>query len=214
MEQLAGKISEKISVELKYDEEKTEVIKYGLTAIIQIIVLTVLLLVIGGILGIPGQALIICYTASLLRKSTGGAHANSIEACTIIGVVVCISLGLLVDNVFVNFVNIYSLIALIIGVFSIGFYMCYKYVPVDTPTKRIKTEKKKLRMKRQTRQILLGLLCISILFTILETKLYIYRSLNLSIIVGTAWQLLTLSKLGHIIIEGINRGIDMIIHKR
>src|SRR5659263_735788 len=95
MEKLARKLASNIAIALNYGNEREQVIAYGLIAMIQIFVTVFLVLIIGIFTGVPIEALIICFSVSILRKYSGGAHAGSIEICISISVIYCVVFALI-----------------------------------------------------------------------------------------------------------------------
>ena len=75
MEKIANKLAHNISLSLGFDDEKEAVVAYGLIAIIQITVIVLLVLFFGILISAPVEGLIVCFSASILRKYSGGAHA-------------------------------------------------------------------------------------------------------------------------------------------
>ena len=128
MEKLAKKLANNISVSLGYDDEKEKVIAYGLTGIIQIIVTVLLVFVIGIIVGTPMEALIICFSISILRKYSGGAHVSTIGLCTTLGVTYCVAFSLISKYLLLPVLNTYFMIALIAVVYALSFFTIYKRV--------------------------------------------------------------------------------------
>ena len=82
MEKAAKILANRIAQTLQYDEERELVVAYGLTGLIQTTVTVLLVLIFGLIAGVPVEALIICFSVSILRKYSGGSHADSIHLCT------------------------------------------------------------------------------------------------------------------------------------
>src|ERR1035437_9117428 len=102
MEKLANKIANKISAELNFDDEKRQVINYGIFGLIQLIVAAFFILVLGIIFGIAIEVLVMSITVILLRKYSGGAHVNSAEICTLISVIVCTIFPLVVKSLLLS----------------------------------------------------------------------------------------------------------------
>jgi len=209
MEKLANKIANKISDELKFDDEKRKVINYGIYGLIQLVVFIFSTLILGLILGIAIEALIMSFTASLLRKYSGGAHVSNIEICTLISVMVATIFPLLIKYFLLSFMSIYILGFLVIIVFLLSFFFVYKLAPVDSPNKPIKTEKKKKRMRKGSFLSLILFLGVSILLLIFGTDYKIFYGFCLSILFAVSWQILTLTKLG----AGLFNSVDTLIYK-
>ncbi|MGL5087051.1 MAG: accessory gene regulator B family protein, partial [Clostridium sp.] len=91
---IAEKLSLKVANDLKLDEEKKQVIEYGIFSIVQMIFNLILVLLIGFIFNVAIEALIVSLTVGVLRKSSGGAHSSSPNTCIVVGTMVCVVIGL------------------------------------------------------------------------------------------------------------------------
>lgn len=202
MENLSNSIANKVATELNLDSDKKEVIAYGTFALLQTVTSILLVSVFGYLFHVTIEALIVMFTASILRKYSGGAHASSPGNCTIIGVIICIGQAIIISSIG-NF-NIALILGLI--VFAWAYYMVYKLVPVDNPAKPIKKEEKRKRMKKGSFIILsiyfIGNLLLMMLF--LSTKKVTFLIYALCIIGGIVWQVFTLTQVGHLILAKID----------
>ncbi|MEG2353012.1 MAG: accessory gene regulator B family protein [Clostridium sp.] len=208
MEKITNSIAQKISSELKYNDEKSQVIKYGMFILIQTIFSILLVGIIGALLGVMVESLIISFTGSILRKYSGGAHATSAERCTIMGVIICVGLALICIKISQN-ITLNNMALLGIIVITVSYFTIYKLAPIDNPMKPIKTHKKRTRMKKLSFFILsvyvvivIALLALQIFF-----KTNVFETVILSIYAGIAWQMFTLTKIGHI----LTNKIDMLL---
>ncbi|WP_097026929.1 accessory gene regulator ArgB-like protein [Clostridium peptidivorans] len=206
MENLSNSIANKVAAELNMDNDKKEVIAYGAFALLQTFFSILLVSIFGFIFHVAIEALIVLFTASILRKYSGGAHASSPGNCTSIGVIICIGQALLISfivNVWLNF-KIALTLELMALVWS--YYMIYKLAPVDNPSKRIKSEEKRKRMKKGSFIILsiyfiIVIFIMILYFNIKKTALLVYA---LCIIGGIVWQVFTLTKSGHLTLAKID----------
>ena len=202
LEVLSKKIGFKIANELSLDNEKGEVISYGIFAIIQMVYNILLVILFGAIFGVLIESLIVSFVIAILRKSSGGAHASSPGRCAVSGTFVAIVIGL-ISKIIVN-ENAVIFIGIIIVIWS--YYVIFKLAPVDSKAKPIKTEKKKQRLKKRSILILSILLVI----IIISTSLYLYTNIDKYLIYtkcilgGVIWQTLSLTKMGHSIIKLID----------
>ena len=145
IEKICENISDYISRELNFNEDKKSVINYGIFAFIHMMICILLVMIVGFIFNVMVEALIISFTTSILRKSSGGVHANSPEKCAVIGTISSVGLALIVKNCNLNYImNIF--IGSIIFMFS--YYIIYKLAPVDSVSKPIKNIKKIRKLKR------------------------------------------------------------------
>ena len=214
MEKLARKLANEISKSLDYDDEKNQVIAYGLIAIIQMAVTVILVFILGLIVKAPVEALIICFSVSTLRKYSGGAHLNYIELCTSTGVIYCFIFSLISKYLLASILNTYFMSFIIAVVYILSFLAIYKLAPVDSPNKPIKTEKKKKRMKKDSFIVLSVYVSLSLIFLLLSRKNQIFNSFGISLLFGVTWQIITLTKFGSYLLNKINFAASKIIKFR
>lgn len=204
IENICEKISDYIAQELSLDDDKKAVINYGIFAFIQMVICILLVIVFGFILNVTIEALIISSIISILRKSTGGIHANSPERCAIIGTVASVGMALIAKHAYVSL----SLI-IVLGwiVFVWSYYTIHKLAPVDSIAKPIKSIKKRRRLKKSaiiTLTVYLSIVVINILCYLMvkNSSLLIY---SLCIYMGLLWQIFSLTKSGHLILGMLNK---------
>ena len=117
VEQLCKRLSSFISKELDLDKDKEAVVNYGIFSLIQIFMSIGLVVVFGLIFGVLIEALIASFTGSILRKSSGGVHADSPGKCTAIGTVMCIGIGIISKKIDIS-ISLIILICLCIFIWS------------------------------------------------------------------------------------------------
>lgn len=198
--EISENIAGNLKKELDLEEEKYEVIEYGLHAFFHMALSILFIVIFGAIFGVLLESLIISFTIAILRKSSGGAHASTDLSCAIIGVIVSVIPAIIFENININIKNT---MLISFSIFLISAYLIYKLAPVDSPNKPIKSEKKIKRLKRGsliTLGIYMMLVIINILLSIKvnSTKFIIY---SLCISFGVLWQSFTLTKLGHIVLN-------------
>ena len=205
MEQLAKKLANNISLSLGYDAEKEAVVAYGLVAMIQISLTTALVLLLGILVGAPVEALIVCFSVSILRKYSGGAHAKTAEFCTCFSVIYCISAAVLTEKILVKIYDPFLMAVASVLIFALSFLIINKFAPVDSPKKPIRTDKKKARMRRGSFIVLLIYLVILVAFFALGYQNRIFQSYGISLLWGLSWQIFTLTHSGALFIEKMNQ---------
>lgn len=209
MEKLSQSIANKISVELGFDEDKKQVIAYGLLALIQLFLYLFIISFIGFFLKITLEALIVLFSVSILRKYSGGAHSDSMVVCIVFGVIYCVTFSFCIKYFLFNVVNFYSLSFIMLLVFATSFLIIDKYAPVDNPNKPIRTEKKRLRMKKYSYATLLFYFAISVALLFFgKSNKYLYV-FSLCLLIGILWQVFSLTTFG---IKLINT-VDFISNK-
>ena len=204
MRKLALYLARKISAELNYDPEKESVIAYGLTAIIQIVLTLILIIIIGSFTGSVPEALFVCLAGSLLRRSSGGAHASSAEICTVFSTLYCIAVSVLAKGpLFRLYDNLYMLIALVVC-YGLAFIIVYRFAPVDSVNKPIRSEAKRQRLRKNSFITLSVYAAISAALYIAGFSVPRFRSLGIALLFGLAWQIFTLTPVGERFVHLIN----------
>ena len=196
VEKLCKRLSSFISKELDLEKDKEAVVNYGIFSLIQIFMSIGLVIVFGLIFGVLIEALIASFTGSLLRKSSGGVHADSPGKCTAIGTVMCVGIGLISKKIDIS-ISLMILIEICIFIWS--YIIIFKYAPIDSLAKPIKKEEKRMKLKKASIVILTIHLIIITLNTILfhlsgEEKYIVY---SLCMCFSIIWQVFSLTKSAH-----------------
>ncbi|AFA47371.1 accessory gene regulator ArgB-like protein [Acetobacterium woodii] len=207
---LTKRLSASICQSLNITGDKREVVEYGMIALIQILVLIPAIIIIGSLTGTALSALIICFSASLLRKSSGGVHVSSINICTIMGITFCVGASVLIQYFLDSHVSINVLLAVVIISFLIALAVILTKAPVDTENKPIRTAKKKKRLRKEALFILAFYAGISVLLIYFSFNYRITTVYLWSILFGMMWQVLTLTQIGEKIIGGIDKKLCQI----
>ncbi|SCJ98909.1 putative accessory gene regulator protein [uncultured Clostridium sp.] len=203
VEKISKKISSSISKELEFDNEKEEVINYGIFAFIQMFISIILVGIVGIILGVFTEALLISFVTAILRKSSGGVHAGTPGSCNVIGTIASIVMGFVAK--FAE-VNIYG-VALLGGIiFCIAYITIYRLAPVDSMTKPINSIAKRKRLKRSSLIIISIYLAIVVVnvgcFLVFDKKVFI--TYTICIYLGVLWQVFSLTKFGHLVLKKLD----------
>lgn len=194
MERLAKKLAEKLSDELKFDNEKKAVVEYGLLALLQTVLNISLVLIISLVLGVAVEALIVSLSVMLLRKYSGGAHLGSIWSCSFLGVFYSVSAAL-VSKHYLSALISHQMMAFVLAVlYFVFYYAIFRLAPVDSPNKPIKSEKKIRRMRKGAFLTLSAYLLISLLLLFFGLKYHTFLVYNLCLLFGIIWQVFTLTK--------------------
>jgi len=199
IEKVCEKISGYIAQELNLDDDKKSVINYGIFAFIQMVLCITLVIIFGYIFNVTKEALIVSFTVSILRKSSGGVHASSAERCVVIGTVASVVMALVCKYINVSF-SFVILVGSIIFIWS--YYIVYKLAPVDSIAKPIKSIEKIKRLKKSSIMILsiyLVVVAINIL-CYLVMKNFSLLTYSLCIYMGLLWQTFSLTKSGNLIL--------------
>ena len=208
MEKMAHDLSLKISSQLHYDDAKQEVIEYGLTAAFQII----LIFLITSVVGILGhfwyESVVIFFVVGIMKKSTGGAHLNTMLGCTILSVF-SISLLALTSRYVLYFpINIYLNLCISAIIFVFSFIVFYKRVPLDSPNKPI-TKPEKIKKLRFQSFILLSFITLcSVALIIFPENSIRLNNIIASIRFALLWQTFTLTKVGSKFMTKVDQGFS------
>lgn len=201
---ICEKISNNIAKELNFDDDKKSVINYGLFACIQMTICIALVIIFGILFNVVIEALIVTFSISILRKSSGGVHASSPEKCAIIGTISSVGMGALSKYINANFNTI-----IVVGcfIFMLSYYTIYKLAPADSIAKPIKSMEKRKGLKKNSIVILSIYLIIVII-----NLLYFYLMKNSNVLVyslciymGLLWQVLSLTKFSYLLVESLDK---------
>lgn len=213
MEKLTNNIASKVAAELKLNNNSREIIAYGMFALFHIVLSIILVIIFGLIFRVTIEALIICFSGSILRKYSGGAHASSPWICIAIGTFICIGQGLLFLYLLGPVINLKLLLFLGIMTFLWSFYLIYKLAPVDSSAKPIKTKEKRIRMRKGSIFVLSAYIIIVAINVVIYILFRDKRFLIYSICVygGVVWQTFTLTRGGQIIMDKIDTFLNHIL---
>ncbi|MDK2799485.1 MAG: accessory regulator [Clostridiales bacterium] len=201
-EKISNAIACKISLILELDKEREEILAYGAFNLIHTVWSIFLIVLFGVLFNVLLYALIISFTAAFLRKYSGGAHATSPNRCAIIGIIIFDGFAIIVDK-FIISANTIGLLIYAGLIFVFTHYIIYKYCPVDSPSKPIKNEETKQRLRKSSIRIIHVLAGMIIILFILYSNfknIILLKSL-ICILIGLIWQTLTLTFPGHLIIK-------------
>lgn len=201
LNELSRKISDKIADNTGGGEQQRQVIAYGVLAILNISAFLLTAVILGAAFGALLPILTVCLSGALFRQSSGGAHAHSSFFCTFIGCIVCLLFSLLCKYAAALPIPGWAYIALTAAVFIAAFAATAALVPVDSPAKPIKSEKKKKRMKRNSYITLAAYLLILVVYLAMSRGGGSFRLFLLSLCAGVGWQSLTLTKPGARLME-------------
>lgn len=197
------KLANYMEKELKLDANQKAVIEYGLFAMIHTSVAILLSVVLGAICGVLIPTLLISFTAIILRRYSGGAHASNSEECTLIGLIIAIGGGILLKGIAWE---INSVVILGIVIFTWAFYCLYQLAPVDNKAKPIRKVEKRIQLKRKSYFVVMLYLLVVIVLLVNYSEVTNKNNLLYitCIYVGIGWQIFTLTAVGHLIIQKID----------
>ena len=198
-------------MKLQLDEEKRDVIRYGLIGLLQVITLFLFITLIGVITGTLYESYIVFFTVGYLRKSTGGAHSSTMWGCNTVSVLsislLAVSSRYLLGMPIEPILNYGSSVLL----FITGLLIFIKYVPIDSPNKPIASPEKIKRLRRESFMKLLLfflLTLIAINRANIEVRFY---SISMSIRLAIVWQIITLTKTGSALLLKVDRSVNALL---
>ncbi|MPN04254.1 Accessory gene regulator protein B [bioreactor metagenome] len=205
MKKLSDAIAGSVASGLNLDENKRQVIAYGLLAMMQMAVILLFSVMIGLIFQFAWEAVIVYFGVGLLRKGTGGVHSESLMSCTVMSVtIICV----------LSAVSHYGLSSLtngiVFGVIQFCLYLfcsvvIYKKAPMDTPNKPITKPEKIKRLRKQSFITLIVYFILSTVLFSMSNGKEMLISLSFSLNCALLWQVLTLTKAGAVIIHAGDR---------
>lgn len=203
VESICKDISHKVGQELEYDKNKIAVINYGLFAFVQTVFSILLVLIFGWIFNCLNEALIIAFSASILRKYSGGVHATTPLKCAIFGMILSVGMSIIVNNINISF----KLVILIgVVIFIISYYLIYKLAPVDSAAKPIRKVENIKRLKGSSILILtiyLAIIIFNIFWYLRSNEIRILKY-SICIYIGLSWQVFSLTESGHKLLNKID----------
>ena len=192
-----------MAVKMEFDAEREAVVAYGLIALAQITVTLALVLALGFLVGAPVEALIICLSVSLLRRFSGGAHAHDADFCTLLTTLYC-TLTAALSRALIHFYHPYAMVTAVLVLYAAAFLTVYRYAPVDSPNKPIRSETKIRRMRRNSLILTACYLALQLLCYFLSPSVQVFQSYGISLLLGVSWQVFTCTPLGAILLQKLN----------
>lgn len=209
IEKISNGLAKKISNQLDLDKDKEEIIAYGAFALLQTLWAIFLVVLLGYFCNVLLEALIISVTGSFLRKYSGGVHASSPNRCAVIGAVISVLLAFLGRDMSLAF-NIKMTFVIDGILIAISYIIIFKLAPVDSAAKRIKSDKKRMKLKKMSLILNSLFLCLLILMNYFYYKYDNIKYLNYSydIVLGVFWQVITLTPIGFFILGKLDNIIS------
>lgn len=209
MQRLSKKIAADISQSLDKTKNEEEIIAYGLLGIFQLISNIGLTLLFGWLFGVPFQALLLSVSVSMLRRFSGGAHAETLNFCTLVGLlysVIFAKLSVYLAYSTINKVILYGFSALIL---LVSWYVVWARAPVDSPQKPIRSIEKKQRMRKGSFQVLLFLTLSVFGLFIIGCYYKAVMPYGLSIVFGVLWQAFSLTEPGAKFLNNLDKKLSV-----
>lgn len=201
MKKLSEKIASIVASGLDLDENKKQVIAYGLLAMIQMTLILLFSVIIGLFFGFVWEAVIVYFGVGLLRKGTGGVHSESLIGCTIMSVAIISMLSAFSHYILSDISNTLVFVLTKACVYIFCSTVIYKKAPMDTPNKPITKAEKIKRLRKQSFITIFIYFALSIVLFLISNGNKNFVSFSFSITCAMLWQTLTLTKAGAVIIH-------------
>ena len=180
-ENISNKLTEVITNELDYNEDKKEIIAYSIETAILFVLGSLLIILLGYALNALLPAVFAAIFGGLLRRVSGGAHFNTPQKCLIFGSVIYSFIGVLAKKlVGYDFTNQPVLIITML----VSFLLVAFLAPVDSESKPIHSSSLKVKLKISS-MVFVIISCLIILF--IDNKLA-----SVSAVLGVFYQSITL----------------------
>ena len=191
---LANSLAAKFAAMLGYDDEKRQVIAYGLGAAIQMIELLLISILFGCIFDCLFECMVLFWGVGLLRRTAGGAHCTSYIACIVTSSLSICLLSLFCRYLIPGYLPKWWYVALgIVPGFGCLGLLAWKRVPVASENKPITNPAKIARLRRQCFITLLVYLICAICLLIFDWSEGRNISTLCALIGVLWWQSFTLS---------------------
>ena len=143
-ENISNRLTEVITNELNYSEDKKEIIAYAIETALLFILGLFLIMLLGYALNALMAAIYAAIFGGLLRRVSGGAHFNTPLRCLVFGSIIYSLIGVLATKLVVyDLTNKYVLICvLFVSFFGVAFL-----APVDSEAKPIHSNSLKVKLK-------------------------------------------------------------------
>ena len=180
-ENISNKLTEVITSELNYNEDKKEIIAYAIETALLFVLGSFLIMLLGYALNALIPAVFAAIFGGLLRRVSGGAHFNTPLKCLVFGSIIYSFIGVLA-KIFIenNLTNKYILIIILL----ISFLLVAFLAPVDSESKPIHSRSLKVKLKISS---IVFVIVSFLLISFVDNKL-----VSVSAVLGVFYQSITL----------------------
>ncbi|MCT4563897.1 MAG: accessory gene regulator B family protein [Maledivibacter sp.] len=147
VKRLADNISNYISFELNYDDEKSEILSYGLQIFLGTSIKTVSILILAYILNIFETTVAVSLSFVIFRRIIGGSHVDTYNKCYCLSISLMILAGIAGEVISLEAPNILILILLI---YVLAVIATILWIPAGTEKKMIRNKVTRKRIKIKT----------------------------------------------------------------
>lgn len=199
-----------LAIKVNESHEKRRVFYFGFLIIIGALVKGVLLVGISLLFGSLLPSLVAVLVFATFRMIGGGYHMDTYGKCIAVSLGLFILAGTITQYTY-SYWNFISVLTLLLVTIMIASYVTLKWVPKDTPNKRITEEEAIRKFKR------LGIyyiLCWSLLcFGMMIFKLPRYELYIIAGSFGFLLELFSISPIGYSFFDWVNGKVDIKVKK-
>ncbi|NLI91582.1 MAG: accessory gene regulator B family protein [Peptococcaceae bacterium] len=181
LSEISQRLSDTITEELDYSDEKKEIVAFGLESLFLSIVGFFAILLVAFFFDALIPTAISAVFGGLLRKVSGGAHMNTPLKCLTFGAVIYSTLGVITQKLIQH--NLYNFHIAFILLFMSLLIVAF-LAPVDCEAKPIISQK----LKKNLKIISVGFVTFAIAVIFFCNN----QLLNTSVVLGIGYQTLTL----------------------
>jgi len=181
LSQISKRISDSITEELDYSEDKKAVVAYGIESVFLTIIGYCAIIFIAYLFNVLAPTAMAAIFGGLLRKVSGGAHFNTPFKCLAFGAVIYTLLGFVAKEIIrYNLYNIYVNLVVLVFCLIIVAYLA----PVDCKAKPINSQ----NLRRNLKIISIGFIVIALLVMLISHN----QLINTGAVLGIGYQTMTL----------------------
>ncbi|WIF95283.1 accessory gene regulator ArgB-like protein [Caminicella sporogenes] len=194
IKKLADNIAYYISRELGYDDEKSEILSYGLEIFLGTTIKLLSISIFAYFLNTFETTMIVLISFIIFRRIIGGTHCNTYNKCYFLSIFLILMLGILGNIVKLSQESNYIAI---LSVYIFAVVSSVLWVPAGTEKKMIRN--KNLRKKIKIKTILLLSIWLGVVFYLSKNSLY--YSYIFSSLLGVVFAFLFTTPLGYRLIN-------------
>ena len=211
VEKLSSSIAQGLGNRLDKNDEEIAVLNYGLFFIIHTTTALIATLLVGIVLNVLLEIMIISIVASSLKRYSGGVHSSTPNRCTLSGLILSTSLAFCTKYVSETF-DYNRLLFFIVIILVLSIYIFYNKCPVPSENKPLKNEKTRMKLRKKSLQLLSFYIVLSVILLIIYNinKIYLVKTILISVTLGVALQTFSISKLGDIGINIFEKIFDIV----
>ncbi len=170
---LSFELAQYLGRQLNYDEDKTDILRYGFEVIIGETLKIIALLVIAYLLGIAPYVIVVFLTIGSYRLFSGGYHSATYGRCFILSLGLFLGIGKLVQFIFTNVTfHLPTLFSLVILTFAFSLVTAFKWAPAEALNKPLSQLKKEKQKKLSLMWVILWLIVVMVIYGITNPKEY------------------------------------------